>query len=137
MSTKPSEHFSLAEISCRCNCGQALVDQKLYPILENFRRFVWLETGYEVPFVTHCVNRCVAHNNKFLSQGASTTSLHLVGRAWDGHGKGISLRKIRKLAKKAYKLGIISGGLGLYKWGIHIDSGRKRTWKGDNYVEEN
>ena len=125
---KPSEHWSLEEITCRCGCGQAFIDKKLYIILEDFRVFVASEIGYEVSLVTHCVNRCVEHNNKFLSQGASPNSLHLKGRAWDGHGKGISLRKIKKLAKKAYKQNIISGGLGLYSWGIHIDSGNKRTW---------
>ena len=133
--SKVSEHFSLEEIICRCGCGQAYVDPKLFIILEDFRAYLKNEVGMEIHLVTHCVNRCVEHNNKFLGQGASPNSRHLKGRAWDGHGKEITIKKLHKLAKKAHKINILPGGLGFYSWGIHIDSGQKRTW-GKEYKEE-
>jgi len=123
-----SKHFSLDEIKCHCGCGQALQDKALYEIAENFREFVKNETGKEVPMVVHCVNRCVDHNRKFLSQGASPKSLHLKGRAMDFHLAGLSMWKQHRLATKAIKVNILPGGVGFYSWGLHIDSARKRTW---------
>jgi len=125
---KVSEHFSLDEIKCHCGCGQAIVDKRLYEIAENFREFVKNETGIEHGMITHCVNRCVNHNRKFLSQGASPKSLHIKGRAMDFHLAGLPMWKQHQLAKKARKAGILPGGVGFYSWGIHIDSARSRTW---------
>ena len=126
MDLKISDHFSIPEIECRCGCGQNYVDTKLYEILEEFRFFAGRK-----PMITHCVNRCKEHNDKYLKYGASPKSRHLTGRAWDGHIRGMSISKLHEIAKKAYEENIISGGLGFYTWGIHIDSGRKRTWMGN------
>ena len=125
---KPSKNFSLDEIKCHCGCGQAFNDKKLYEIAENFREFVKNETGKTHCMVVHCVNRCVEHNRKFLSQGASPNSPHIKGLAMDFHIAGMSISKSHALAKKAFKIGILPGGLGYYSWGLHIDSARKRTW---------
>jgi len=121
---KPSAHFSDAEISCRCDCGQAIVNKQLYIILERFRKLLG-----DVPMTTHCCNRCEKHNEEIVPPG-HPKSKHLTGMAWDGHVRKYSNRQLHKLAKEAYKLNIISGGLGLYRWGIHIDSSKKRMWKG-------
>ena len=125
---KVSAHFSEAEIACRCDCGQDTVNKQLYVILERFRKLLG-----DVPMTTHCVNRCTAHNLKVggvPKTEKSNGSRHLYGMAWDGICRTYSNRQLHKLAKKAYKLNIISGGLGLYRWGIHIDSSKKRMWKG-------
>jgi len=119
---KPSAHFSLEEISCRCGCGQKIVDPALYKILERFRAFI----GDRV-MTTHCVNRCEVHN---ADVGGHPNSPHLTGNAWDGHVKTLSIKQLHKKAKEAYEKNILSGGLGFYRWGIHIDSWRKRTWHG-------
>jgi uncharacterized protein YcbK (DUF882 family) len=129
---KVSKHFTKEEITCRCGCNQAIIDIDLYEILESFRSYLRDKCGFEVRLITHCVNRCVDHNRDV---GGVDGSHHVVGSAWDGHGSNISNLKLRRLAKKAYKENIITGGLGFYKWGIHIDSSNKRTWKDKNYKE--
>ena len=117
-----SDNFSKNEIECRCGCGQAIIDKNLYKILEAFRSF-----NGDKRMITHCVNRCPKHNR--ISDGVKN-SKHVTGRAWDGHTHGMSIDDLHKSAQFAYDKGIISGGLGFYSWGIHIDSGKKRTWKG-------
>ena len=125
---KVSEHFSMDEIKCHCGCGQAIIDKPLYKIAEDFREFVKKQTGKSIPMVVHCVNRCKEHNKKFIPQGASPNSPHIRGVAMDFDLPGLKMRKQHALAKRAYKLGILPGGVGYYPWGLHIDSARKRTW---------
>lgn len=117
---KASKHFSLSEITCRCGCGQVIIDKELYIILEAFREHIGNKR-----MITHCVNRCVLHNDNV---GGVSNSKHIPGKAWDGHVHGLDNEKLHEIAKQAYDEDIISGGLGFYSWGIHIDSGKKRTW---------
>ena len=119
---KPSKHFSLEEITCRCGCGENNIDPKLYEILEEFRVYCG-----SFPMITHCVNRCKKHNKDV---GGVPKSKHIKGHAWDGHIKGMSVSMLHDLAKAAYNIDVISGGLGFYSWGIHIDTGKKRAWMG-------
>lgn len=117
---KVSEHFSLSEATCHCGCGQATIDKKLYEILELFRSYIG-----DKPMITHCINRCQKHNKNV---GGVKNSQHVGGHAWDGHVAGLTTKELHELALSAYKNNILPGGLGLYDWGIHIDSGKKRKW---------
>lgn len=117
---KVSEHFSIDEIKCHCGCGQKNIDEVLYDILESFRTYAG-----NLPMITHCVNRCKSHNEKI---GGISNSMHIKGHAWDGHIEGMSINRLHSIALQAYKENILPGGLGLYQWGIHIDTGKKRKW---------
>jgi len=119
---KISDNFSTVEFECRCGCGLLMVNEELVRMAERVRREIGL------PMIVHCVCRCFPHNKKV---SGSTNSQHLPKnecRAMDFHVRGMSNRKLRKIAKKMWKQDIITGGLGLYSWGIHIDVGRKRKW---------
>jgi len=123
MSSNISKYFTIAEIQCHCNCGQAHIDKPLYQMADALRDYLGS------PMITHCVNRCIIHNENI---GGVTGSLHISGHAMDFHCKGITVKKLRKICKKLWKSRtILTGGLGVYSWGIHIDTGRYRTWKGE------
>jgi uncharacterized protein YcbK (DUF882 family) len=117
-----SKNFSSAETACRCGCGQNYHIACLYEVLELLRS----DYFNNLPMITHCVNRCPEHNKKI---GGVQDSYHILGRAWDGHVRGISIPELHKLAYKAHDDQIIKG-LGLYSWGIHVDTGRRRVWTG-------
>jgi len=119
---KITEHFSHDEIVCHCGCGQGYIDFALFDMLEEFRKLAGNN-----PMITHCVNRCITHNKKI---GGAKRSKHLSGRAWDGHVSNVQISKLHEIAKHAYETNLLSGGLGIYDWGIHIDTGSKRTWEG-------
>lgn len=119
---KVSEHFSRDELVCHCGCGQCIIDNPLIAMAEAFREFI------DKPMITHCVNRCVFHNKRV---GGAKQSWHIVGKAMDFHVAGMSNKELHKIAKRAWKdKFILTGGLGIYDWGIHIDSAGYRTWKG-------
>ena len=67
------------------------------------------------------------YNEELISLGypASRKSKHLEGCAADisVHGK-ISAKKLKKIARELWH----SCGVGLYNWGIHIDTGPRRDW---------
>jgi len=115
-----SPHFSLSEIECHCGCGQKKIDKKLIDMAEALRNYIGM------PMITHCVNRCKFHNARV---GGVPSSQHIKGTAMDFHVKGMKNKKLHKLCKKLWKKkDILIGGLGLYDWGVHIDSARYRRW---------
>lgn len=119
---KISEHFSSVEFECRCGCGLLMVNPALVKMLERVRTII------DKPMIVHCVCRCHEHN---MAVGGSENSQHLPiheCRAMDFHVRGMSNRKLRKIAKRLWHEDVITGGLGLYSWGVHVDVGRKRKW---------
>lgn len=122
MSAKVTEHFSMSEIECHCGCGQSHIDSKLMKMAEALRKNI------DKPMITHCVNRCRKHNRNV---GGVDNSLHIPGEAMDFHCKGLSVKKLHLLCMALWKTKtILTGGLGIYDWGVHIDSGSYRTWRG-------
>ncbi len=121
---KVSEHFSKDEIKCHCGCGQDFVDPALYDMAEKFRKVVGRA------MITHCVNRCPKHNREPGIKG-HPKSKHLTGSAMDFHCSGMSVDELHEIAISCHSgSGILSGGLGLYSYGIHIDTGSFRRWQG-------
>ncbi len=76
------------------------------------------------PFDVHSGFRTVAHNRRLESDGAARNSLHMQRRALDGEIFGMHHSQ---LAQKGefYQL----GGVGLYSWGVHLDTGAVRRWR--------
>lgn len=102
-----SLNFSRKEFSCPCNCGFNTVDAKLLTIAEYIRNRI----GAFSP-VSAC--RCAEHNEKI---GGSKKSQHLIGRAMDVH-----CDNPRALADHLDELMPNSCGIGVYRWGVHIDT---------------
>ena len=138
-----SDHFILDELTCRCSCGQATIDVGLLRMVENFRRYLnenyrtkdMLAKGLSFKFKVLSGNRCSGYNAR---EGGSKGSYHLYKERGDGKVHGamditvpkMSTRKLHRIAKRLWKSNdIILGGLGLYPWGVHIDSGPYRKWR--------
>jgi len=119
---KVGKYFSEDEIKCKCGCGQAILDEKLIKMADGLREYIGK------PMISHCVNRCKKHNKNV---GGVSKSKHITGNAMDFHINGLSNRKLHKICKKLWKnKEILTGGIGFYPWGVHIDTGRYRTWSG-------
>ena len=114
------KYFSQDEIKCHCGCGLCHVAPDLYKMADALREYIGK------PMIVHCVNRCIKHNR---AVGGVVGSLHISGYAMDFHCKGLPNKKLHKICRKLWKKReILTGGLGIYDWGVHIDIGRYRTW---------
>lgn len=115
-----SEHFTRNEFKCKCGCGQCIINDDLVRMLETIRHRT------AKPVIVHCVNRCREHNKAI---GGVDNSQHVLGKAADIHIKGMSIKDLHDYAENNHGE-FLTGGLGLYDWGIHIDSGAFRKWEG-------
>ena len=107
-----SKHFSINEVECKCGCGYHSVNPVTLQCVEKLRE------SWGLPIIPGSVCRCTEHNKHV---GGSRTSKHLTGEAFDIPCRG--------LIKQAELLDIIlnipefhNGGIGLYDWGIHVDT---------------
>lgn len=107
--------FEKREMQCKCGCGKVIFDpdliRKLDALREDLGRPIIINSGY----------RCEQHNQNV---GGSPNSQHLYGKAADIRCTGITPEA---LARYAGKYGF--DGIGLYRWGIHVDvRGYKARW---------
>lgn len=73
--------------------------------------------------------RCPQHNASI--PGAAANSEHTHGRAADLHPKGKTPAQLYAIAEAVMAEMIPGrGGLGLYSWGIHVDTGKYSRWNG-------
>ncbi len=126
MTTSLSEHFTREELQCRCGCGLCSPGAGLITLAEDIRALL------NAPMIVHSACRCAPHNARV---GGAPNSRHLQGRAMDFHAPGISAADVFKRIKAERDAGRLPllGGLGLYDWGVHIDTrstadGQLRTW---------
>ena len=113
-----SHHFFRDEFACRCGCGFDTVDSKLVDLLEYIRH----EAGHPIKINSGC--RCELHNRTI---NGSVRSQHLIGRAADIWVD--QPNKIYNLLDLAYH---DRYGIGVYEWGLHVDtrSGGPARWDG-------
>ena len=123
-----SEHFKESELECRCGCGLCNATSELLELAEGVRAVLG------AAMVVHSCCRCEKHN---AAVNGSATSKHLSGQAMDFHAVGISPSETYRAIVAAYEDGLLPslGGVGLYSWGVHIDTakavdGHLRTWRG-------
>ncbi len=101
-------YFSVEEISCKCGCGQCIVQPSFY------FKINWLRSLLGVPVRVTSWNRCINHNK---NKGGSKTSSHLIGWACD-----LSARTSLLRYKVVYFAGIVGfRGIGISKLFIHLD----------------
>ena len=114
---KLSKHFISEEWICKCGCGQCIVNGNLLKMAEAFRERVkkWM--------IVHCVNRCPEHNENV---GGVKNSKHVKGEAMDFHVRKMPMKELHTIALSSED--ILTGGVGIYDWGVHIDVGTKRIW---------
>ena len=105
-----STNFKSTEFDCHGSgcCSNTLIDEKLVNYLQKIRnhfgKAVNINSGY----------RCKTHNTNI---GGASKSNHMDGEAADICINGI---KPIEVAQYAESIGIL--GIGVYSWGIHIDT---------------
>ena len=117
-------YFKKSEFKCKCgrycNGYPAEIDLGMVSIADAVR------ARLGVPVTVNSGLRCRQHN---ANVGGATNSQHLYGTAADlGCPSGVTPQKMYDIAEDIMGN---TGGLGLYSWGIHIDSrSTKARWKG-------
>jgi len=116
-----SEHFSESEIKCKCGCGQAIIQDELYRVMEIVREYAG---GHSIN--VHCVNRCKKHNKEV---GGVNRSQHLRGAAMDFHIPKIDMPDLHDIIIELFDSDVVRN-IGLYNSFIHVDirTGKKRFW---------
>jgi uncharacterized protein YcbK (DUF882 family) len=111
-----SKHFNRSEFACNCpdNCGFSAVDVDLLSVLESVRE----KFG---PVIMHCACRCLKYNREL---GSKDTSQHVKGLAADFHINGVEPEKMAYWLNERYPNSL---GIGIYKWGVHVDVRKKRA----------
>lgn len=105
-----SANFKSTEFDCQGSgcCSSTIVDEKLVEYLQKIRdhfgKPVNINSGY----------RCATHN---ASVGGATKSNHMDGKAADIRISGVTPLEV---AQYAEHIGIL--GIGVYSWGVHIDT---------------
>ena len=108
--TQLSTNFKSTEFDCQGSgcCSETLVDEKLVQFLQKIRnhfgKSVNINSGY----------RCKKHN---ASVGGASKSNHMDGEAADIRISGVTPLEI---AQYAESIGVL--GIGVYSWGVHIDT---------------
>lgn len=125
---KGIRYFTRAEFKCKCggrycNGYPVEMDPEELRVVDEIRR----RAG--VPLRVNSGLRCPGWNADPIVGGAAN-SLHTTGRAVDLSGS-ISPEKLKAVAEEVTKEMIPGrGGIGLYRWGIHVDTGKYSRWNG-------
>lgn len=115
------EYFRKDEFRCPCGrCGGFPVE----PAEATVRAIDEIRRRLGVPVMVTSGIRCIQHN---AEAGGVSNSQHLTGLAADLHSSA-SPQQMQAVAEAV--LGN-TGGIGLYSWGIHVDTRKtKARWKG-------
>ena len=120
------EFFTREEFRCQCGgkyCNGFPVEpeEKMVRTIDEIRR----RLGVPITIVESGGSgiRCQQHN---ANVGGVANSEHLYGRASDLHSSA-SPERMRQIAETVM---VGTGGLGVYSWGIHVDTGKYSRWNG-------
>ena len=117
------KYFSRKEFACKCGkCGGFPVepDLKMVRVADAIRERLGVPVG---------VNSGVRCKNPNAAVGGVSNSQHVYGTAADlGTPSGVTVAKMAAIAEELMPN---TGGIGIYSWGIHIDSRKtKSRWNG-------
>ena len=125
---KDIRYFTRAEFRCPCGkCGgfPAEPEETMVRVVDEIRR----RAGTPITIVDSGGSgiRCPEHNAEV---GGVPNSEHLYGRAADLHSQ-LPPAELRRIAEEVTAELIPGrGGIGLYSWGIHVDTGKYSRWNG-------
>ena len=110
----------------RCKCGKFCNGFPVEPDETMVRYADAIRERLGVPLNVNSGIRCPQHN---ANVGGVKNSRHVLGTACDlGAPAGISPEKMARVAEEVIGN---TGGIGIYDWGIHIDSrSTKARWRG-------
>ena len=116
------QYFGRHEFACKCGkCGgyPAEPSERLVRVLDAIRE----ETG--LPVYLSSGVRCPEHN---AAEGGADDSRHMYGDAADIRCPGKTPRELYSIADRIIGS---TGGVGLYDWGVHVDTrGHRARWNG-------
>lgn len=122
---KDIRYFTMAEFKCKCGgryCGgyPAEIDMSMVKIADQIRDKIGK------PITINSGLRCKTHN---ANVGGVSNSQHLYGNAADlGCPSGCTPAQMASIAEDIM---CDAGGIGIYSWGIHIDTrSTKSRWNG-------
>jgi len=115
-----SKHFTEVELSCKCGCGDANMDNGFIALLERVR------VAYGRGMVLSSAYRCKAHNE---AVGGVPQSPHLLGRAVDVRTWSTDAHQLINVAMHCGVSGIGVSQKGTTGRFIHLDNmPRKAVW---------
>lgn len=115
-SVQLTRNFKSTEFDCKCKdyCNETIIDAELVETLQNIR------DHFGKPITINSGYRCKTHNKNV---GGVSNSQHLKGKATDIVVKGV---KPTEVAQYAESIGV--RGIGLYNWGVHIDTRESKSY---------
>lgn len=123
------QYFTRTE--CRCKCGGKYCNGYPAEMSETTMRMAdEIRRRAGVPLNNNSALRCQRWN---AEQGGVANSNHMTGHAIDlaPIGGNISVSRLQNIAEEVQQEMIPGrGGLGTYRWGVHIDDGKYSRWIG-------
>lgn len=123
------QYFTRTE--CRCKCGGKYCNGYPAEMSETTMRMAdEIRRRAGVPLNNNSALRCQRWN---AEQGGVANSNHMTGHAIDlaPIGGNISVSRLQEIAEEVQQEMIPGrGGLGKYRWGVHIDDGKYSRWSG-------
>ena len=129
-------------LACQCGCGLLVINRGIMPMLEDFADCINAIFGdqYKLKLNVHSFNCCQVHNVKSRGYDKIIDGVHKVSfhvpvykdaisgetikrkiNACDFHIQGLDISELHRIAIE-YHGTILTGGLLLYSWGIHVDT---------------
>lgn len=119
---KDIHYFTRAEFRCPCGkCGGFPVE----PEEKMVRTVDTIRAKLGKPITVNSGVRCQSHNDEL--PGSAKNSNHIKGMAADLHCNTATPAEMKAAAEAVMGK---TGGIGLYKWGIHVDVGKYSRWNG-------
>lgn len=108
-------NFKVREFACQDGSDTIFISTELAQVLQKIR------SRFGKPVTINSAYRTEVHNR---AEGGSPTSQHKYGLAADIVVQGVAPMDVARYAETV--LGS-KGGIGLYKWGVHVDVRAKRS----------
>lgn len=116
------QYFTRDEFKCKCG-GEYCDGFPAEPAEATVRAVDEIRRRLGVPVTISSGLRCAQHN---ANEGGVSNSRHCTGLAADLH----SSKTPAEMKAVAEEVLGSTGGLGVYKWGIHVDTGAYSRWNG-------
>lgn len=124
------KYFTRTE--CRCKCGGKYCNGYPAEMSETTMRMAdEIRRRAGVPLNNNSALRCKQWNAE--QPGAAANSNHMTGHAIDlaPISGNVSVSRLQEIAEEVQQEMIPGrGGLGKYRWGVHIDDGKYSRWSG-------